>query len=230
MQEVLIKELPKEERPRERLVAHGAETLSNTELLAIILKTGTRKQSALSMARSILKQTEGLQHLNEISVHELTEFEGIGTGKASQVMASIELGKRVSQSLTLRECNLQTIKTPKDCFALLGHEMKYLEQEHFVVLSLDVKKKLIAKDTVFIGALDASLVHPREVFRTAVRRMASSIICAHNHPSGDAEPSLSDIMMTKQLIEASMMMDIPISDHVIIGGNNYSSLKAYGHM
>lgn len=230
MEEILIKQLPKEERPRERLVANGAEFLSNTELLAIILRTGTKRQSALNMARTILKKTEGLKHLNEISVHELTEFEGIGIGKAAQIMASIELGKRVSHSLVLRENECQTVKTPEDCFALLGNEMRYLEQEHFIVLSLDIKQKLIAKDTIFIGAHNASIVHPREVFRTAVRRMADSIICVHNHPSGDVQPSLSDIMMTKHLVEASIMMDIPIKDHIIIGGNDYSSLKAYGHM
>ncbi|MCL1991224.1 MAG: DNA repair protein RadC [Defluviitaleaceae bacterium] len=230
MQEVLIKELPVEERPRERLMAYGAHALSNAELLAIVLRTGTKKQSVLNLAKSILIKTEGIKYLNETSINELIEVPGIGTSKAVQIMASIELGKRVSQSLVAKQNKIQTVITPEDCFNLLGNEMKYLKQEHFVVLSLNVKQQLIAKDIVFIGALNMSLVHPREVFRTAVKRMADSIICVHNHPSGDVTPSLPDIMMTKQLVEASLMMDIPLLDHVIIGGNDYSSLKAYGHM
>jgi len=230
VQEVLIKDLPAEERPRERLMTYGASALSNAELLAILLRTGTKQQSVLNLAKAVLKEIGDLKHLNETSINELTEISGIGPSKAVQIMASIELGKRVSQSLVLDESNVQAVKTPKDCFILLGNELKYLKQEHFIVLSLDVKQKLIAKDTVFIGALDATLVHPREVFRVAVKRMAASIICVHNHPSGDVEPSLQDIMMTRQLVEASVMMGIPLSDHVIIGGNDYSSLRAYGHM
>ena len=230
MQEVLIKDLPAEERPRERLAQYGATSLSNAELLAIVLRTGAKHQSVLNLAKSILKKTEGIKHLNDISMNELIEIPGIGPSKATQIMASIELGKRVSQSLVLKECKPKTVGTPEACFILLGNEMKYLKQEHFIVLSLDVKQKLIAKDTVFIGAVDASLVHPREVFRIAVKRMAAGIICVHNHPSGDTEPSLADIMMTKQLMEASMMIGIPLLDHVIIGGDDYSSLKAYGHM
>ena len=225
-----MKDLPPEEKPRERLMEYGANALSNTELLAIVLRTGAKHQSVLNLAKSILTQTDGLKHLNEISVNELVKIPGIGSSKAVQIMASIELGKRVSQSLVLKKSEIQTVATPEDCFALLGNEMKYLKQEHFVVLSLDVKQRLIAKDTVFIGALNMSLVHPREVFRAAVKRTADSIICVHNHPSGSVEPSLPDIMMTKQLMEASLTMDIPLLDHVIIGGNDYSSLKAYGHM
>ena len=230
MQEVLIKDLPLEERPRERLIEYGAGALSNTELLAIVLRTGVKKQSVLDLAKSILKQTDGLKHLNEISITELTQIPGVGPSKAVQMLACIELGKRVSQSLVLRDGEVETVRTPKDCFILLGNEMKYLKQEHFVVLSLDIKNRLIAKDTVFVGALNASLVHPREVFRTAVKRMAASIICVHNHPSGDIEASIEDVAMTKLLVEAGRMMGIPLDDHVIIGGDDYSSLKAYGHM
>ena len=230
MKEVLILEMPAEERPRERLIEYGASSLSTAELLAIIIRTGAKHQSALNLAKSILKRTDGAKHLNEISINELTKIPGIGPSKAVQIMASIELGKRVSHSLVLRDNEVKTVKTPEDCFNLLGNELKYLKQEHFVVLSLDSKSKLIAKDTVFIGSLHASLVHPREIFRAAVKRMAASIICVHNHPSGDVTASEVDILMTKYLIEASQMMDIPIDDHVIIGGDDYSSLKAYGHM
>lgn len=230
MSEILIKDLPAEERPRERLREYGVHALSNAELLAIILRTGVKQQSVLGLAKSILKQTKGLKYLNDMSINELTEVPGVGPSKAMQMIASIELGKRVSQLLGSKEEGIQTIKTPEDCFNLLNTEMKYLKQEHFMVLSLDVKQKLIAKDTIFIGMLDASLVHPREVFRMAVKRMAASIICVHNHPSGDVNPSMADVMITKQLVEASMMMDIPLLDHVIIGRDSYGSLKAYGHV
>ena len=225
-----VKDWPKEERPRERLVKEGAEALTNTELLMILLRTGSKEQSVLEMAKDILDLTQGTKHLNEVSVNELREIRGIGLSKAVQILASIELGKRVSQELIVKESKLRKIKTPADCFKLLGNEVKYLDQESFVVLSLDVKSKLIAKDTISHGLLDSTLVHPREVFRIAVKRMAASVMCVHNHPSGDVTPSLEDIMITKQLAEASIMMGIPLVDHVIIGGNNYSSMKAYGHM
>jgi len=230
MQEVLIKEMPLEERPRERLLEYGADALSNAELLAIVLRTGSKQQSVLNLAKSILKQTDGLRHLNEISINELTEIAGIGPSKAVQILASIELGKRVSQSLVRRKSELKKVKTPKDCFILLGNEMKYFMQEHFVVLSLDMKQRLISKDTVFVGALNATFARPREVFRIAVKRMAASIICVHNHPSGDITPSEEDIFMTKFLAEAGQMMGIPLDDHVIIGGDDYCSIKAYAEV
>ena len=230
MPEVMIKQLPPEERPRERLLENGPTALSNAELLAIILRTGAKEQSVLNLAKKILEKTEGIKNLNDISINELTEIPGIGTSKAVQIMASIELGKRVSQSLVTKKSMTKTVITPSACFELLANEMKYLKQEHFIVLSLNVRHQLIAKDTVFIGALNMTVVHPREIFRVAIKRMADSIICVHNHPSGSIEPSPQDILMTKQLVEASMHMGIPLIDHIIIGGNDYSSLKAYGHM
>jgi len=230
MEKLSLLDLPAAERPRERLMVHGADAVSNAELLAIVFRTGSKTQSVVNLAKTVLKQTNGIKHLDEITFNELVKIPGIGPSKAVQLLASIELGKRVSQSIITSKLTAATVMSPKACFELLHHEMRYLKQEHFVVLSLDVKNRLIAKDTVFIGALDATLVHPREVFRTAVKRMAASIICVHNHPSGDATPSEADKYMTKQLMEASLMMDIPLIDHIIIGGNDYTSLKAYGHM
>jgi len=230
MNEVLIKDLPIEERPRERLVQYGAESVSAAELLAIILRTGVRQQSAVNLAKLILQKTEGIKNLNEISLNQLTEIPGIGPSKAVQIMASIELGKRISQSLLEKERHLEIIRTPKQCFDLLGNELKYLKQEHFIVLSLDIKDRLIARDTVFIGAINASLVHPREVFAIAIKRLATKIICVHNHPSGDPEPSEQDVLMTNWIAEAGVMMKIPLHDHVIISAKDYRSMRALGYL
>ena len=230
MKEVLIKDLPIEERPRERFIQYGAEAVSTAELLAIILRTGSRQQSVVNLAKLVLQKTEGIKNLNEISLNQLTEIPGIGPSKAVQIMASIELGKRVSQSLVEKERRLEIVRTPRQCFDLLGNELKYLKQEHFIVLSLDIKDRLIARDTVFIGAINASLVHPREVFAIAIKRLATKIICVHNHPSGDPEPSEQDILMTNWIAEAGVMMKIPLHDHVIISADDYRSMKALGHI
>lgn len=228
--ETSVKNWPQEERPRERLIKEGAEALTNTELLMILLRTGSKEQPVLEMAKSILTLTQGIKHLNEVSVHELQDIPGIGISKAVQILASIELGKRVSQELKLRGSEIQEIKTPKDCFDLLGNEMQYLDQENFIVLSLDIKQRLIAKDIISKGTINATVVHQREVFQIAVRRLAASIVCVHNHPSGDVKPSREDIMITKQIAEAGRVVGIPLRDHVIIGRNDYSSLKAHGYM
>lgn len=230
MKEVLIKDLPAEERPRERLIKYGAEVVSTAELLAIILRTGTKQQSAVNLAKMILQVTEGIKNLNDISLHQLTAIVGIGTSKAAQIMASIELGKRVTQSLATKENQAEIIKTPRQCFDLLATQMQYLKQEHFIVLSLDIKDRLIACDTVFIGAIDSSLIHPREIYAIAVKRLATKIICVHNHPSGDPNPSEQDVLATNWIAEAGVMMRIPLHDHVIITATDYRSMRALGHL
>lgn len=230
MQEILIQDLPVEDRPRERFLEYGSSSLSNAELLAIILRTGSRKQSALTLSSLILNKIDGVQNLNNVSVNELMEIPGIGNSKAVQVLASIELGKRVVQSSLRNTKESLVLATPADSFKLLGLSMKHLKQEHFVVLFLDLRQKLICKETVFIGSLDAALVHPREIYGKALKYLATSIVCVHNHPSGDLTPSPPDMMFTKQLAEAGEMMNIPLLDHVIIGGDDYVSLRALGHM
>ena len=227
---MLMKDLPIEERPRERFMTHGPGSLSTAELLAIVLRTGTRSQSALSLATTILQIAEGLENINDLTLNELTEIPGIGPSKAIQLLASIELGKRTSQALTMKEYKLAVINTPFDCFQLLKNEMKYLKQEHFIVLSLDTKNRLIARDTLFIGHLNSTLIHPREIFATAIKRRADKIVCVHNHPSGDVNPSEEDIMMTSMIGEAGMMMGIKVRDHVIVGRDDYTSMKAYGYL
>lgn len=230
MPEILIKDLPTEERPRERFLEYGAQSLSNAELLAIILRTGSKQQSALTLSSTILKKMNGMRQLNDVSINELTEIPGIGKSKAVQILASIELGKRVVQSSLNDVTENPVLANPADGFKLLGLSMKHLKQEHVVILFLDLRQKLICKETVFIGSLDMAFVQPREIYGKALKYLASSIVCIHNHPSGDLTPSPPDLLFTKQLAEAGEMMNIPLLDHIIIGGDDYVSLKALGHM
>ncbi|HAX72703.1 MAG TPA: hypothetical protein DCY20_04200 [Firmicutes bacterium] len=223
----MIRDLPIQERPRERLVADGPKYLSNAELLAILLRTGTKNHSALSLAQSILQSTEGLKLLNEITVEELMRVKGIGVNKAVEIMACIELGKRISKSSQLK---IQSITSPSDCVAYLSAELKHLTQEHFVVLLLDTKNYIIAKRTIFIGSLNKAIVHPREVFKEAIKRSSASVICVHNHPSGDPTPSEQDIQLTHRLYEAGELLGIKVLDHIIIGDEQFVSLKEKGYL
>lgn len=225
-----IKDMPIDDRPRERLKSIGVEHLSAIELLAIIIKTGTRKKTVLELAQEIVTETGGLDQLINYSVEQLQEFSGIGQAKAMQIMAGIELGKRGQQEMLAKKDRKLSISNPEDCFYALAHRMKYLEQEHFVVLYLDTKQRVIKEETIFIGTIDYANIHPREIFKGAVKHLASSIICAHNHPSGDLTPSRADLLVTKQLVEAGIMMGIPVIDHLIIGGDEYVSLRSLGHI
>ena len=227
MESFMIRDLPFEERPRERLLSEGATFLSNAELLAILLRTGSRGQSALGLAQMILQQTQGLKLLNEITVEELMSIHGIGESKAIQILASIELGKRIAKA---KHVKLDPILSPSDCVSFLSAEMKHLTQEHFVVLFLDTKNYIIGKKTIFIGSLNKAIVHPREVFKEAIKRSSASVICAHNHPSGDPTPSQQDIQLTHRLYEAGELIGIKLLDHLIIGDEQFTSLKEKGYL
>ena len=230
LEEIKMTDLPLEERPRERFLKSGPDSLSNTELLAIILRTGRPQLSALSLSKMILQKTDGFQNLNDLTINELVEFPGIGNNKAIQVLASIELGSRIAKTSLMNTQENPVLIKPKDTFNLLGIEMKHLKQEHFVVLFLDVKQRLICKEIIFVGSVNMTVAHPREIFRRAIKHLATSIICAHNHPTGDLTPSPPDLLFTKQLAEAGELMNIPLIDHIIIGGDDYLSLKAIGHL
>ena len=220
---ITIKKMPESERPREKLLTYGVSSLSNTELLAIILSTGTRKTSAIDLATNILYSTqEGLRFLTDCTVEELCEIKGVGLAKASQIIAAVELGKRIA--LTSKTNNYK-IRTPDDVNNLLMEEMRYLKKEHFNIILLNTKNEVIAVENISIGSLNASIVHPREVFVRAIKRNSSSIILEHNHPSGDPQPSNEDISITKRLIEAGKLIGIEVLDHIIIGDNVYISLK-----
>lgn len=225
--ETSLRNVPNIERPRERMLAYGADALSHAELLAILIRTGTRSQSAVTLATKLLNKSGGLRNLVDMSVNELTEIKGIGSAKALQLMAGIELGKRIARS-TLGE--LVVVRSPNHAAMYVMEELRYLKKEHFVCLFLNTKNGIIGKETLSIGTLNASLVHPREVFREAIRYNSASIICVHNHPSGDPTPSPEDISITKRLREAGSLIGIEILDHLIIGDGKFISLKEQGFL
>ena len=224
---LMIRDVHVSDRPRERLVRQGASSLSNQELIAILLRTGTKQESVLHLANRLLNYFEQIQELKNASIEEITAVKGIGQAKAVQLLAAVELGKRLSQQKTDDKF---TIRSPKDAATYLMADMTSLNQEHFVTLFLNVKNQILHKQTIFIGSLNASIVHPREIFREAVKRSAASIICAHNHPSGNPAPSTEDIDVTKRLYEAGLLMGIELLDHVIIGDHQFISLKEKGYM
>lgn len=222
-----LRDFPQDEKPRERLLALGAESLSNHELLAILLRTGTKKESVLQLSNRLLQSFDGLRLLKEASVEELSSISGIGRAKAVHIMAALELGRRVHK---LVYEDRYVIRTPEDGAKYLMEDLRFLNQEHFVVMFLNTKNQIIHKQTIFIGSLNASIVHPREVFKEAVKRSAASLICAHNHPSGDPSPSREDIEVTKRLCDCGKMIGIEVLDHLIIGDQKYVSLKEKGYL
>ncbi|WP_197031731.1 RadC family protein [Paenibacillus massiliensis] len=221
----MLRDLPHEERPRERMMQYGAEALSHAELLAILLRTGTQQESALHLAQRILMQAGNLRQLVDLSLEEMMEIKGIGTAKALQLKAGIELGRRLALS---RHTLSPAIRSPRDVSDLLSEQLRYLQKEHFVCLFLNTKNVVIAQETLSIGSLNAAVVHPREVFRAAIKCSSASIICAHNHPSGDPTPSKEDVQLTQRLIEAGSIVGIDVLDHIVIGDGQYVSLKERG--
>lgn len=218
-----IKNMPVSERPREKMVTYGCQSLSNAELLAIVLSTGTKDKTAIDLARGILNMSnEGLRTLTNCTMEELMQIRGIGLAKASQVIAAVELGKRIALTANV---NNYKIQGPEDVSNLLMEEMRYLNKEIFNIILLNTKNNVIAIENISVGSLNASIVHPREVFNIAIRRSSSAIILAHNHPSGDPKPSTEDINITKRLIEAGTIIGINVLDHIIIGDGIYFSMK-----
>ncbi|MBT2616697.1 MULTISPECIES: DNA repair protein RadC [unclassified Bacillus (in: firmicutes)] len=224
---MLIRDYPKEERPRERFLQDGPQSLSNQELLALLLRTGSREESVLQLSGRLMNSFKGLRLLKEASVEELTVIKGIGEAKAIQILASVELGRRINN---LNDQDRYVIRSPEDGANYCMEEMRFLSQEHFVCLYLNTKNQVLQKTTVFIGSLNASIVHPREVFKEAFKRSAASIICLHNHPSGDPSPSREDIEVTKRLVECGKIIGIEVLDHIIIGEHKYVSLKEKGYL
>ncbi|MCY9139262.1 RadC family protein [Peribacillus frigoritolerans] len=224
---MLIRDYPKEERPRERFLQDGPQSLSNQELLALLLRTGSREESVLQLSCRLINSFKGLRLLKEASVEELTVIKGIGEAKAIQILASVELGRRINN---LNDQDRYVIRSPEDGANYCMEEMRFLSQEHFVCLYLNTKNQVLQKTTVFIGSLNASIVHPREVFKEAFKRSAASIICLHNHPSGDPSPSREDIEVTKRLVECGKIIGIEVLDHIIIGEHKYVSLKEKGYL
>lgn len=222
---VAIRELPAEERPRERLLHHGAAAVSTAELLAIQLRTGTQERSALGLAELLLSQFGGLKGVACATAEELSRIKGVGPVKAIQIAAAVELGKRLA--LFASE-DKPVIRCPQDVANLLMPELRDVKKEHLKSLLLDTKNGVMKICTVSVGILDSSLVHPREVFRDAIASASASIIVVHNHPSGDPTPSPEDKRITQRLAEAGQIIGIELLDHIILGDNRWVSLKERG--
>lgn len=221
-----IKEIPINDRPIERLINNGSNVLSNDELLAILLKTGTKEMSAKELGTLILKKIN-INELKNITFEELINIKGIGNKKAAVIMAAIELSKRMNQKVV----NIRDkISDPLNIYNHYKEILKDKKQEHFYAIYLDIKNKIIKDKLLFIGTINYSMVHPREIFKEAYLIGAISIIIVHNHPSGEVLPSKNDIETTKQLDAVGKLMGIPIIDHIIIGENKYYSFCENGDL
>ncbi|MBW2970869.1 DNA repair protein RadC [Candidatus Woesearchaeota archaeon] len=216
-----IKDWPIAERPRERLIKQGPAALSNSELLAILLGTGSSTENVVDLAKRILAK-HNLQEISQASITQIKEFRGINDAKACQLMACFELSKRL-YTFNHRESNY--IESAKDIAQLLFPDMRFLKKEQFVGVYLDSRNCLIKKEIISVGGLNTSIVHPRELFKTAIQESANSVIVAHNHPSGNPKPSGDDIEITKKIISAGRVIGIPIIDHVVIGEQGYFSMS-----
>ena len=219
-----IKELPPELRPRERLLEAGPAALSEQELLGLLLGIGNRQKTAVELAGDVISDAGGLRGLYDLSVHELLETNGIGEAKACIIMAAVEFARRVGRT---RNPGRPVISCPADVEGLLRGRIANLDRENFVAVLLNTKNEVLESPTISVGTLSASLVHPREVFKPAIRASAAGVILAHNHPSGNVEPSREDREVTRRLNEAAGVIGIEVLDHIIIG-DGYFSLKEHG--
>ena len=216
-----IKEIPKEERPREKLLKYGSNNLSNSELLSIVLKTGTKGSNVTELANNLLNKLNHFVDLKDINKERLISIKGIGEAKAIELLATIELGKRL---FITPDYNAKTIyNNSKIIYSDNKHLFIGKKQEYFYCIYLNTKKEVIERKLLFMGTVNQSLVHPREIFKEAYLLSSASIICMHNHPSGDPKPSIDDIMLTNSLIEIGKLQQIPVIDHIIFGNNQYYS-------
>jgi len=221
----LIKELPVTERPRERLKQYGAAALSNSELLAIILRTGAASESVLHLSARLLTKFRGLAGLARAGFGELCQERGLGEAKAAQVQSALELGRRL---MSTQSEERPVVKSPADIATLLQGEMSFLEQEEMRVVLLNTKNQVLSVPRVYKGSINTSLVRVSELFKEAVRENCAALVVVHNHPSGDPTPSPEDIKVTEQIVKAGKLLDIEVLDHIIIGQQRYISLKERG--
>ncbi len=223
-----IRRLPDSEKPREKLLKEGRENLSNTEILAILIGSGTGSRSSLDLASEVIAlDAGGIRFLAECRPEEIKKVKGIGEARACAILAAAELGKRIAA--VPRE-EMVRIERSSDVASIFMEKMRYYKKEHFVSLLINVKGEIIEEVEVSVGDLCSSTTHPREVFIDAVRRSAGSVIFIHNHPSGDPKPSEADIETTKRLAEAGEILGIPVLDHIVIGDGCYISMRAQGMM
>jgi len=215
-----IAEISPENRPRERLKREGIQVLSDAEILAVILQKGTREENVIDMSNRLIS-TYGIDKLSSCSLQELQQIKGVGEAKAMQILAAFELQKRTRNNKTNK-----IIKCAKDVFEYCKPKLSHLQKEHFMILHLDTRNKIIKDETVSIGTLNSSLIHPREVFKSAIKESANSIILVHNHPSGDPEPSPEDKEVTEIISKAGELLNIKFLDHVIIGKDKWFSFES----
>jgi DNA repair protein RadC len=218
-----IKDLPKSDRPREKLIVKGAENLKDSELLAILLRTGRAGKNVIEIASQILAKYSK-KRLLQMTYGDLVKISGVDSAKATTLLAAFELTKR---AIDVNDANLPIINTTKDAVAQLT-DIRDLKKEHFLALYINARNKLIHKEIISIGTLTANLVHPREVFEPAMVRAATEIIVSHNHPSGDSKPSSADLEITKRLVEAGKILGIKVLNHIIITKENYLSFQDEG--
>ena len=216
-----VKDLPKIERPREKLIQYGPEHLSNSELIAIILRSGKKGENVIDLSNKLLKKYKA-ENLPNLTYKELKDFPGLGPAKACEIISCFELGKRL-----LKEKTANLYLKPEDVFRELK-DIREHKKEHFVVFYLDSRNQEIKREIISVGSLNANLVHPREVFEPAVKNLAAQVILAHNHPSGDPEPSEDDLVINKRLLEAGKILGIEVIDHIIVSKNGFLSFKDKG--
>jgi len=217
-----VRDLPRSERPRERLIKFGPEALSAQELLALIIGRGIPKKSVMNIAQELLARFGNIKAISQASIAALSEIKGIGLAKAAQIKACFELGKRQDLEPELKNYD---IKNPQSVVKAIRASIKDKAKEHFKLILLDTRNKIIGISTISIGTLNAGLVHPREIFKEAIIHNSASVVLAHNHPSGDPEPSDEDLTITKRLVKSGKILGIEVIDHIIIGKTNFSSFK-----
>lgn len=219
-----IHDLPKEERPRERLVKFGEQALSVQELLQLILARGVAGESVAVVAQKLLTHFGSLQRLAEASIEELSSIKGIGLAKAAQIKAAFEIGRRISSQTPSYKS--KELTDPQKVYRLIKGKLKDYHKEHFYLIALNSRNYSIAE--ISVGSLNASIVHPREVFAEAIKSRAASVIFVHNHPSGDTEPSEDDLLLTKKLVESGKILGIEVLDHIVVGKDSFLSFKDRG--
>ncbi len=223
-----ITEWPENERPREKLSLFGPESLSPAELIAILISTGSGRLSALDLGKKLLHTFGSLENLASASITELLKINGIGTAKAITIKAAFQLSRNLDREIAQKK--LQYVKEPSDVASIFIPELGHLKQEVFAIALLDSAGKYLLSEKITIGTLNASLVHPREVYKTAIKHSAASIILVHNHPSGQLSPSGEDLRITRQLVETGKILEIPVQDHIIIANKKYISLREMGYI
>lgn len=222
-----MEEIPVEDRPRERLKNLGAEVLSVRELLAIVIGPGSRDRGSMELAEEVISTFESTRGLSGASIERLSRVAGMGFAKACRLRAAIELGKRVVKAGRGR---IRSVRCPEDAASLVMEDMRQLDREHFKVILLDSKNAVISIETISVGTVNASIVHPREALRPALEKSATSMVLVHNHPTGNVSPSREDILLTKRFEKCGRLLGIDVVDHIIIGDGRYKSLKECGYV